>query len=345
MKVTIIVLCVFAAASAEAKRAEPAPVVPVTHNGIVYVAPHSRMGYVEAYDATTKQKLWSQRVYGVEYGSAAEKDDEDVFVKSLSIENGALVVVNEANHRFTVDLHNREVTVPCKGVVAFESGGDADAWCFGDLVEITCLFMRFRSGDAAVLAQRGQLDAGHLLRMWHEDRGQLLAMPRVTTFSGQEASVRSVTEVIYPTELAMPSGAATNALPSPPIAPVPSAFETREVGVIMTVCPEVGPNGKSIRVVVSSELVEEPVWKTYSSQFPGSTGRPIEVSLDQPFFRTCAFSTSVAVTNGGTVLLGGGIPTSDKAGTVFAFLKARVVGRAEEPSSDAAPGGRTRLTE
>jgi hypothetical protein len=101
-----------------AKRSAPKDVPPVVFEGVRYEAAHwvvvkrKRIagGYVEAFDVKTNKKLWSVKVYSTEYASGLERDVQEVFITSMAIENGKLVVVNERDETYDVDLKTHRVT-------------------------------------------------------------------------------------------------------------------------------------------------------------------------------------------------------------------------------------------
>jgi len=94
---------------APAKRAAPAKVQPVIHQGIRYVAPNDdgRRGYVEAWDAQTNKRLWELTVFTNTIDPKLEEDVQWVFIKALSIEGGMLLVTSEHGRRYQVDLKTK----------------------------------------------------------------------------------------------------------------------------------------------------------------------------------------------------------------------------------------------
>jgi general secretion pathway protein D len=82
---------------------------------------------------------------------------------------------------------------------------------------------------------------------------------------------------------------------------IPDVFETREVGVILTVLPEVSPDRKIISLTLAPEVVTEPYWYDYG--YTLSTGQ--QVPMKMPFFKSRNASTTVKVYDGATVVLGG----------------------------------------
>jgi len=102
----------------QAKREPPKEVEPVTYKGVKYVVPHwgwkrGRMqngGYIEAWHIKKDKLLWELQVYVVEYNPDIESDVQDIFITSLKIEDGKLIIENEAGDRFEIDLDTREVS-------------------------------------------------------------------------------------------------------------------------------------------------------------------------------------------------------------------------------------------
>jgi hypothetical protein len=103
---------------AKAKRREPKDVDPVTYGCVKYVAPHFKMigdqiqhGFVEAWHITSNKKLWELQIYKVTPDPRLEKDIQDVFITSLAINGKHLIVINERNERYEVDLKTKKIRV------------------------------------------------------------------------------------------------------------------------------------------------------------------------------------------------------------------------------------------
>jgi general secretion pathway protein D len=171
----------------------------------------------------------------------------------------------------------------------------------------------------------------------------VLSAPKVVTKSGQEAIMKVVTEYIYPTDFAVaavPGVAGVGGAPGTPGATTvsPSEFDTREVGVILQVLPEVSADGQMINLMMNPQVVAPPEWKNYGSKVPQYTqetsidllgrettrtvlltddnGNPIylEQPMEQPIFRVRSVSTSISIYNGATVVMGGMI-TEERVAT------------------------------
>ncbi len=151
----------------------------------------------------------------------------------------------------------------------------------------------------------------------------LLSAPKVTTQSGNEATIKVVTEYIYPTEFTVEpilgysgGGGGNYGGTSQPVGAVvePGGFETREVGVILTCLPEVSTEGQMISLTLAPEVVSEPTWRNYGSsyqtyQVDQATVDPAAVQnqlpMEQPFFHVRSVQTQINIYNGATVMMGG----------------------------------------
>lgn len=98
----------------------PPPIVPpVEKDGVRYsqaedgrdVGQDQVGGVLVASDAASGKRLWTLVVYGNPLNPSQEADSQWIFFKSMGFaSDGSLVIVNEADSRFLVDLKNRTVT-------------------------------------------------------------------------------------------------------------------------------------------------------------------------------------------------------------------------------------------
>ncbi|PWU18398.1 MAG: hypothetical protein C5B50_09425 [Verrucomicrobia bacterium] len=95
--------------AAFAKRAAPHPVPPVIWHGIEYRAPLDHMGHVQAFDQASGRLLWDSTVYHVLIVPWCEEDVQWVFVSSMQIQDGKLLVRNEKGESFELDLKTGRV--------------------------------------------------------------------------------------------------------------------------------------------------------------------------------------------------------------------------------------------
>ena len=198
-------------------------------------------------------------------------------------------------------------------------------------VEIEVQFVAFDPTNVEKLVASGGLNIETLTKLWIRGSGHLLAAPRVTTHAGQEAVIKETTAVNYPTEFSIGNvangvGTATKNVPSLNGGIViPGTFATREVGTILQVVPEISAEGDMINMTLNPQIVGEPGWHDYGSKYLDSDGKELQVRMEQPFFPVSSVSTSVTVTNGQRILLGGGNPTPDGKQMVYVFVTGRLV--------------------
>ena len=100
----------------QAKRGAPSEVLPVTVGNIEYSAPHrngthKQMGFIEARAPKSGELIWSRQIYAVKYDPDLEGDVQDVFIKSITVEGNSLIITNERNSKYQLDLNSLEVKV------------------------------------------------------------------------------------------------------------------------------------------------------------------------------------------------------------------------------------------
>jgi general secretion pathway protein D len=141
----------------------------------------------------------------------------------------------------------------------------------------------------------------------------LLSAPKVTTRSGTEATIKVVTEYIYPTTFEVQGGSLQanngNNNNSAGIVQettvVPQDFAMREVGVILNVLPEVSPDGNMINLTMKPSVVTEPIWYQYGSTVRRADGSTMQMNMPQPFFQLRNIETQISIYDGATVVMGG----------------------------------------
>ncbi|HEV3410605.1 MAG TPA: Amuc_1098 family type IV pilus outer membrane protein [Chthoniobacterales bacterium] len=170
-----------------------------------------------------------------------------------------------------------------------------------------------------------------VIRALNQKKGvDLLSAPRVTTKSGQRATIEIVREFRYPTQFEPPqipqmfgggistttvTTGQTSASGAFPVTPTtPTAFETRNTGVTLEVEPVIGPDGVTIDLNLVPQVVEfegfinygSPI-RTFSTNLLGmSQSQEITPNIiNQPIFSSRKVTTSVSVWDGQTVVLGG----------------------------------------
>lgn len=184
-----------------------------------------------------------------------------------------------------------------------------------------------------------------VIRALNQKKGvDLMAAPKVTTKSGQKARIQITREFPYPATFTPPDvpdtvGSNNNnnivgqgAQADPIVTPAfPTSMETRELGVILEVDPVIGPDGYTIDLTLSPQVVDFDGFVNYGSpiyfvrnrvigQFIDNTipGVPLvknlfavdrslmtENVINQPIFSVRKVTTNVSIWDGQTVALGG----------------------------------------
>ena len=152
------------------------------------------------------------------------------------------------------------------------------------------------SGEAAssndrfmrVNAFLGNADLSMILHMLSQRSDtDLLSAPKVLTGPGKEATMKVVTEYIYPTEYDVQltasgggsSGSSSSSGGSSEILAVvePENFTMREVGVILQVTPELSQGGQLINLHLHPQVVSDPTWKNYGMRIPKSSNSQVNM--------------------------------------------------------------------
>ncbi len=169
-----------------------------------------------------------------------------------------------------------------------------------------------------------------VIRALNQKKGiDLMSAPKVVAKSGRKAVVRVAREFPYPTEFNPPeipqsqnsngttlSNATGIISVSGTVTPTtPTSFDKRDLGVTLEVLPQIGPDGYTIDLDLSPEVVEFDGFINYGSPILGPTYNSLTASfstfevtpnvINQPIFSTRKVTTSVSVWDGQTVTLGG----------------------------------------
>jgi type II secretory pathway component GspD/PulD (secretin) len=206
-------------------------------------------------------------------------------------------------------------------------------------IEIEAHFVAFENADIetiAMSAPTGIVDQASLFELRRKGKGQLLFAPKFVTQSGAEATVKGVTEHIYPTEFTVEpivgyASGNTKGSPQPiGLGVEPGGFETREVGIIMTVLPEVSREGSLITLTLAPEAVYDPEWEDFGWTSHGPDGTKTHHQMRQPFFHTQSVSTTVNVYGGKPLVISGGMMDRERTKMIYIFLTARLISPAGE---------------
>lgn len=176
-----------------------------------------------------------------------------------------------------------------------------------------------------------------IIRALNQKKGiDLMSAPKVTTKSGNKATIKIAREFPYPTEYAPPEvprdvtgdrnanngGADSIVVTGGVVTPAtPSSFSKRDIGVVLNVEPQVGADNYTIDLSLEPQVVEFDGFINYGSPIVGPkynpatilTGNPSGIEtfivtpnvMNQPVFSVRKVSTSVSIWDGQTVALGG----------------------------------------
>ena len=198
-------------------------------------------------------------------------------------------------------------------------------------------FMRFN-------AFLGNADLSMILHMLSQRSDtDLLSAPKVVTKSGQEATIKVVTIYRYPQDYDVTIQSTSSSSSSTSVSgssgggdgkilPMvePQNFETQDVGVILTVTPELSAEGQMINLSLTPKVISEPDWKDYGMKVPMSAVMSessqslallsgsedmnwFQVPMEQPFFKERSIDTHISIYNGATIVMGGLITEERKS--------------------------------
>lgn len=172
-----------------------------------------------------------------------------------------------------------------------------------------------------------------VVRALNQSKGvDLLSAPRVTTKSGQKATIEIIREFLYPTQFQPPqipqqfgntgsnfnvsgAGGGSGGSAAFPVTPTtPTNFEKRNTGVTLEVDPVIGPDNFTIDLTLQPQVVDFDGFINYGSPIQTVSSNLLGMSspviltpnvINQPIFSVRKVSTSVSVYDGSTVVLGG----------------------------------------
>jgi general secretion pathway protein D len=191
----------------------------------------------------------------------------------------------------------------------------------------------------------GNADLSMILHMLSQRSDtDLLSAPKIVTKSGQEATIKVVTIYRYPQDYDVTIQSTSSSSSSSSITggssgggdgkilPMvePQNFETQDVGVILTVTPELSAEGQMINLVLTPKVISEPDWKDYGMKVPmsavmsegaqtmamamgGEDMNWFQVPMEQPFFKERSIDTHISIYNGATIVMGGLITEERKS--------------------------------
>ncbi len=192
------------------------------------------------------------------------------------------------------------------------------------MIEVVMQIHAFRAKDIARLRLAGGVSVDTLMDLRHKGKSKPVAAATALTKSGQEAVVKAVREVIYPTELEMDCSLTGSNVTARSAfgALMPGNYETRETGMTLHVLPEVTQGGTLINLIVNPQWVTLEGWESYPADITAGWAHKT-LALRQPVFGVTSFQTQFKVADGETILLGS-CSTPDGEWVQVGFLTARL---------------------
>ncbi|MBI5414220.1 hypothetical protein HZA38_01770 [Candidatus Peregrinibacteria bacterium] len=94
----------------QAKIAIPKDVEPLIYGEIKFIAPREHLGFIEALDKNTGEKLWELQIYKTIIDPALEEDVQWVFITKLKMAtNGRLIVFDSNGKIYSVNIEQKMV--------------------------------------------------------------------------------------------------------------------------------------------------------------------------------------------------------------------------------------------
>jgi general secretion pathway protein D len=188
-----------------------------------------------------------------------------------------------------------------------------------------------RNRAPGVLSVSGAVNSSDftmIMRGLDQKKGiDLMANPSVVTRSGQAATVSVVREFIYPTEYEPPElpnsvgttftsgGGVGGSASTFPVTPAtPTAFEKRDVGIILEVMPTVSADKRFVEIELNPSITDFDGFVNFGSPINSmgsdEDGNPTTVQITRnailmPVFSAQRAKTNLTVADGATVVLGG----------------------------------------
>lgn len=186
-------------------------------------------------------------------------------------------------------------------------------------------------GILSVSGVYGTGEVQMIMRGLSQKRGaDIMTAPSIVARSGEKATIEIIREFIYPTEYEPPElpnnvgsqfidnndfGFSSGTASTFPVTPAtPTAFETRNTGVILEVEPTLGDDGYTIDLRFAPEIVEFEGFINYGSPIQSTgtdrLGNPVSITItdnriEMPVFSTRRVNTGLTIYDGHTVAVGG----------------------------------------
>lgn len=199
-----------------------------------------------------------------------------------------------------VEIESKFVEVPKSRVSALEKSVPPSSPVGSVFHQVFARFTAPRSSAAPAIFRSSLVlpdDFQLLVRQLNEAKGvDLLSAPRVTTHSGQKATIEIIREFIYPTAFQRDKGTSDQPVTTP------TSFDTKNTGVTLEVNPTIEPSGDVIDLSLTWTI-------TNFDGFVDANGQPVSmeeggVAIKFPVFDSHSVSTVLTLSSGATVVFG-----------------------------------------
>lgn len=207
------------------------------------------------------------------------------------------------------------------------SGSDNPSWKdpeqidrFADDIKDNPIGQTIPDKEFGFLYSSNGIDVGTTMHALDQnEKAEILSVPRVTTLSGQKATIRLTTDRFFPTSWTAPTitttqvQSATGGATSPtltttiPATPEVSATTPTPLGIRLDVTPQVSSDNYTIDMVLEPQVLDLVGWTEYS--YTSTGGTDTQVIADQPIkmpeISARVVQTQVRTYDNETVVLGG----------------------------------------
>ena len=108
-------------AVAEGKRAPAKKLAPIIIGKLKYLADGNE---IIAFNLENDTEIWRKTIYTIKYDSYLERDVQDVFIDSLVLKDSSLIIRNESNNWYFLDLINDKIYPDTKSQKQIKNNGN-----------------------------------------------------------------------------------------------------------------------------------------------------------------------------------------------------------------------------
>lgn len=182
------------------------------------------------------------------------------------------------------------------------------------------------SATFAAMSPSKLLSPEELTQLKSSGKAETISVQVISTVAAAEATIKSVKEWIYPTDVQYNSEDKQKKGEDTIVGGVvaPSGFETREIGGVLSVLAETSTNDH-ITLTLSYQIIGGPTWEVYAPILTGGGKKDEAVQMKQPIFTATSSSTTLTVRDGQRAIVGASPEPTDGKKTLVFIVGAHVV--------------------